>query len=91
MLHAGEEKIRELEARIKSLESIFQNLSQMEGGMHSNLRIASLGTMRLMAPTIDLSWSAQITLPGGGRPIARVGDTVVDNTIVGPGNPQVLG
>ena len=91
MLHASEEKIRELEARVKSLESIFQNLSQTEGGVHSNLRMASLGTLTLMSPVIDVSWSAQMTLPGGSAPIARVGDTVANGVIVGPGNPKVLG
>ena len=91
MLHASEEKIRELEARVKSLESIFQNLSQTEGGVHSNLRMASLGTLTLMSPVIDVSWSAQIKLPGGSTPIARVGDAVANGVIVGPGNPKVLG
>lgn len=91
MLHASEEKIRELEARVKSLESIFQNLAQTEGGVHSNLRIASLGTLTLMSPVVDATWTSLLKLPGGAAPIARVGDTVVDGKIVGPGNPKVLG
>lgn len=92
MLHASEQKIKELEARIKCLESIFQNLRQTEGGTHTNLRIASTGHLTLMSPVIDLSWSASVKFPGHNtQPMARVGDSVVDGKIVGPGNPQVLG
>ena len=67
MLHASEQKIKELEARIKCLESIFQNLSRAEGGTHKNLRIASTGHLTLMSPVIDLSWSASVKFPGTTR------------------------
>jgi len=92
MLSATEATIKELEARIKRLESVIQ----MPGPLHSAPPMVTLKCNGMMK--ID---AALLILPGGNLPIARAGDIygtltnsnppIVQSEAIRGGNPQVLG
>lgn len=81
--------------RVAELERQLAELKKAVAVSPGRVVIQSPGTINIEAAgTMDLSASL-LRLPGGARPIVRVGDNAVGAMgpvpITGPGNPLVLG
>jgi len=94
--HRIEQRLAELERQLAELKKAIQ-ISPAEIVIKSQgaVRIEARSEAQIKAAATVRIDAAMLTLPGGSRPIVRLGDMVmagpVPGTVTGPGNPQVLG
>jgi hypothetical protein len=83
-----------IEQRLADLERQLAELKKAIEVKPGEIVIKSQGTLKIEGAAVRID-AGMLTLPGGSRPIVRIGDTVmagpVPGNITGPGNPQVLG
>jgi hypothetical protein len=93
--HRIEQRLADLERQLAELKKAIQ-ISPAEIVIKSQgaVRIEAQAEARIKAATAKID-AALLILPGGSKPIARLGDVVTGippaANITGPGNPQVLG
>jgi len=85
--HRIEQRLADLERQLAELKKVVQITP-------GEVVIKAQAGLKIEGTAVKIE-AAMLTLPGGSRPIVRIGDVAAGGpgaaTITGPGNPQVLG